>query len=379
MNPFDCQLFQPRICEHFARIYSRSRIATCYLVYGPEGTGQWPVSVWFAALVNCKNQLTGESGSAVAPCLSCTPCKLVISLNHEAVVHVFALPPMAKKDDSAELAELTDIARIQKLQEPFRIESFERNTTIRKESALQAKHRVELLALPNQLRVVLIDQIERMRGDTMDSLLKFIEEPPSNTVIVMTSSKLDAVPATVLSRAQKLRCERVPEDKLTGYLTSRYGTDESSAKLIAHLSEGSVGRAAQLAQQLTDSDSSVRDSALRMFLALCTNRPAVAVGQTAEFFENAAQSDVTEVLRHWQLFLRDCVYWSNTQDESRIVNKDAIPSLKTCATHFQTSAAAVALTTEIKKVIADMRRNVHIQPAMVALVLRMSRAISIVT
>ena len=51
----------------------------------------------------------------------------------------------------------------------------------------------------------MLDEAERMTGDTPQAFLKTLEEPPPATVIILILPRARAVPATVLSRCQVVR------------------------------------------------------------------------------------------------------------------------------------------------------------------------------
>jgi DNA polymerase-3 subunit delta' len=54
-------------------------------------------------------------------------------------------------------------------------------------------------------KVFLIDEAERMTGETPQAFLKTLEEPPAATVIILILPRARAVPATLLSRCQVVR------------------------------------------------------------------------------------------------------------------------------------------------------------------------------
>src|SRR5213592_352589 len=54
-------------------------------------------------------------------------------------------------------------------------------------------------------KVVIIDEAERVTGETPQAFLKTLEEPPAATVIILILPRARAVPATLLSRCQVVR------------------------------------------------------------------------------------------------------------------------------------------------------------------------------
>jgi DNA polymerase-3 subunit delta' len=54
-------------------------------------------------------------------------------------------------------------------------------------------------------KVAIVDPAERMNVSAANSLLKTLEEPTDNTLLILVRSRLDTLPATVASRCQRLR------------------------------------------------------------------------------------------------------------------------------------------------------------------------------
>lgn len=65
-----------------------------------------------------------------------------------------------------------------------------------------------------QKRGVYIDAAERMLPSASNSLLKILEEPPNNTVIILATAAPHQILPTILSRAQMVRLPGIPEEIL---------------------------------------------------------------------------------------------------------------------------------------------------------------------
>lgn len=76
------------------------------------------------------------------------------------------------------------------------------------------------------MKVFLMENIERMNISSANALLKILEEPPKNTVILMTCLSTTLIPETVLSRARQIKlfppnkkgsleflCKNFPDEK----------------------------------------------------------------------------------------------------------------------------------------------------------------------
>ncbi len=70
-------------------------------------------------------------------------------------------------------------------------------------------------------KIAIIDPAERMNIPAANSLLKTLEEPTRDTVLILVRSRLDTLPPTVASRCQKIRFATPPEQEALAWLESR--------------------------------------------------------------------------------------------------------------------------------------------------------------
>lgn len=80
-------------------------------------------------------------------------------------------------------------------------------------------------------KVAIIDPAERMNIPAANSLLKTLEEPTPDTVLILVRSRLDTLPPTVASRCQKIRFATPPEGEALDWLESREPGKDWSALL----------------------------------------------------------------------------------------------------------------------------------------------------
>ncbi|CAN5685210.1 hypothetical protein BH23PAT2_BH23PAT2_04360 [soil metagenome] len=87
-------------------------------------------------------------------------------------------------------------------------------------------------------RVVIVQDIHTMRPEAQNALLKTIEEPPADTVIIVTMRHKDSVLPTILSRVTPIEVLSVPLDAVK----AAFPDADSTATLKAHhVSGGSIG------------------------------------------------------------------------------------------------------------------------------------------
>lgn len=98
-------------------------------------------------------------------------------------------------------------------------------------------------------RVAIVDEAERLNRNAENALLKILEEPPDNTLILLVTSHLNALLPTTRSRCRKLGLSALG-DGVVRDLLGRSGrvADQGDAEILVRLGEGSVGRALELAE-----------------------------------------------------------------------------------------------------------------------------------
>lgn len=95
-------------------------------------------------------------------------------------------------------------------------------------------------------RKVLIMWLPEYLGAQGNRLLKIIEEPPDETVLVFVARDADQILPTILSRCQIIHVPPFSDEAISAALTERLGIDRGKALQIAHLVEGNMTRALEL-------------------------------------------------------------------------------------------------------------------------------------
>ena len=190
---------QPRAVALLRHALAGGRVAHAYAFVGPAGAGRMTAARAFAQALLCE---TGEG------CGRCRGCLLVAAGRHPDLHVVVPTPP--DKNPKGAPAIRIDAVR-----------DLERQASLR--PALGGR------------RVLILDGAERMTADTPPVFLKFLEEPPPGTVVILVLSRVRAVPATVISRCQIVRFQR----RDTGRVAAAVG--EALALLEAARADGAPG------------------------------------------------------------------------------------------------------------------------------------------
>ncbi|MFI5240226.1 MAG: hypothetical protein ACHQUB_00770 [Candidatus Saccharimonadia bacterium] len=102
-----------------------------------------------------------------------------------------------------------------------------------------------LLRTDNQgKRMVILDEAEKLTTEAQNALLKIIEEPPLETIIVLLATSPISLRETLRSRLQAISFYPASRSQACAYLESNGIKD---AQLVAELASGVIGRAFKLA------------------------------------------------------------------------------------------------------------------------------------
>lgn len=341
------------------------RTASAYLLHGRPGVGAWLTGLSLAALLNCENR--GENDGMAVPCGSCRTCRTIFSLNSELLLPAVPIGTHKNNDEMLQLyAEVLDAKREAPLV-PYRPIS---SAHIPVAMARSIKKQLSRRGDAGSWRVVLFYQMERMLTSSADALLKLIEEPPRNTVIVMTCLRPDSLLPTIQSRSQKVKLGSNPLSEIERILTQQAEIDPESARLYARLSDGSVGEALEMAEQAEGEDSS-RNVGLQLFKSLLVDDGASTLSHMNELLPQNDRGAAESLLALWQSLVRDCTMFAATGDAQKINNVDFAQDIQRLSMPFAQPQISPHLVGEIKNTLADIGRNVHIQSALMAMVLRM--------
>jgi len=243
-------------------------LAHAYLIVGPPHVGKMTLALNLAQALNC------ESGER--PCLECASCRKIASASH-ADVQVIGL---SRNEDSTE-AKLIGIDQIKQMQHSASLPPFE------------GKH-----------KVFIINGAELLSTEAANCLLKTLEEPAGRVIFVLLMVNDSLLPATVVSRCQRLELPPLSVNKVASVLAER-GIEPERARLLAGLSHGCLGWA--LSAVADDSLIQQRNEELNRLLAVitadCEERFAYVAQLAAQFNQNRGL--VYGVLDLWLDYWRD--------------------------------------------------------------------------
>ena len=158
-------------------------------------------------------------------------------------------------------------------------------------------------------RIALLLQFERANASAANALLKLLEEPPPQVVLLLTAESPERLLPTIVSRCEILRLRPQPPAVIQAGLEDRWGLTPDQAELLARISNGRPGYAHQLAERpaLLEQRETSLDDLLRLLHA-----------DTAARFSHAEtvakdRTLLADTLHTWLSFWRDVLIFNRWQ------------------------------------------------------------------
>lgn len=185
---------QPTAMKLIKQALIKNRIAHAYLFEGMKGTGKREIGLMFAKALFCENIIEDHK-----PCNDCIQCKRINNGNHPDI-HII-------EPDGASIKK----EQIYNLQQEF------------------AKKSVE-----SGRKFYMIIAADKMTTSAANSLLKFLEEPNSETTAVLITEQIQKILPTIYSRCQHISFQPIPKEELVTLLIDK-GIKQERAPLLANL------------------------------------------------------------------------------------------------------------------------------------------------
>jgi len=180
----------------------KDTVAHAYLFAGIDGIGKVSTAVTFAKALNCQ-QGGGDS------CDICTSCRKIDSKNHPDVL---------------------------------RIAPDEAQATIKISSIRAIGEKVSLRPYEAKKKVCIIEDAHLMTAEASNSLLKTLEEPPPDSVFILTTSNIAGLFRTIVSRCQVVKFSPLSRQTVEDILVKKFGFRKEAAQFIARLANGSINK-----------------------------------------------------------------------------------------------------------------------------------------
>jgi len=283
-----------------------SHLANGYLFCGPEGVGKRMAAITLAKAVNCESQTTDS-------CDKCPPCAR-IAANQHPDLHII----------DAEDAERIKIENIRQLQREISLKPYEARK-----------------------KVFIIDNAHQLTAEAAGALLKVLEEPPKDSLIILISAKPNLLFKTIVSRCRVVKFYPMARAGLEEALKKDYSLHMYLAHYLAYFCEGRIGNALTLRE--TDVLRE-KNMVINGFLFSRNNH-----------MDDLAKADASQIRRYLNIlaaWFRDAYLVQAGMDQSEAINFDRKSELFEFAGRF-TSLELEEILKSISDYIFYLEHNIN--------------------
>src|SRR6266436_929654 len=220
------------------------RLPQALLFEGPTGVGKQRLALWLAQALMCEAGL-GEG------CGKCQHCKLVLNLSHPDV-HWFVPLELSKKGgDADKQVELVEEALGEEMAARRQQPLYQPPSGLASHGIAAVRlllRRLVLTPAMGRRKVFVIGDAERLVPQTgaeaaANALLKALEEPPADTVLILTTAAPDALLPTILSRVVRVRVARLADSIVAAFAQQELGvTGQRDLAQRVALADGRIGK-----------------------------------------------------------------------------------------------------------------------------------------
>lgn len=332
--------FRDLVGQHHARLILQGalrsgKISHAYLFVGPAGVGRLAAARAFAQTLLCA--AGGDDACGV-----CGPCLKVMAGTHP---------------------DLRIIA-------PGRAETGAERRAVAIDQVRDLKRDAAYPPYEGRWKIFVIEDTEQMRAEAANSLLKVLEEPPVNMVIVLLSESTEALLPTLVSRAQLVRFTLVSAEEIASALVTRSGVPAERARFLGAMAGGRVGAALEAAEA-GDQPFARRQEVLATLRAL--EAGDVIAGLDAADAVARQKDEIERWLDIALLWFRDLAVWQAARDPALLANLDHEKDIADRAGRAR-SEDLIRKIDAIEQAKAALRRNINPRLVLETLFIRLEEA-----
>ena len=269
---------------HLAKLHSERRLPHALLLHGMPGIGKAGFAKYFAQYLLC------QSPQPQGLCGSCKSCELNAAGSHPDL---------------------------------YLLEPEEKGKQLKVDQVRGLGEFIYSTAQQGGYRVVIINPADAMNIASANALLKMLEEPGSETVLLLVTSKMGQILPTIKSRCQHVDCASPDQSDAVAWLRSEIDIDDEEAVNILNINRGAPEEALRY---IEEGLSEHRAQVIRGLADILKQRRTVI-----EVSQSWQKLDLEMVLGWVYSLLTDIARSSACADSSILRQKDAYNMLSAVA------------------------------------------------
>ncbi len=221
------------------------------------------------------------------------------------------------------------------------------------------EHRIQLSPNEGNYKICIIEHADTMTIQAANAFLKTLEEPPEDTIIILTTSKPNSLLPTIISRCQQLQFYPIPKSKIEEELLGYETLEIFEAKMLARISNGNMEKALRL---MEGGKIEVREQTLQFLNYVINKNNLKFIELSNQFRTSKNLKKLQEMISQLIIWLSDIAYYKHQQSE--ITNLDKTEILEVL---YKRNPNVEDYAPELMNFMEEMlqRLNGHVNPQLV--------------
>jgi DNA polymerase-3 subunit delta' len=291
------------------------------LITGPPSVGKGTLTASLAQTLLCTSEQR--------PCGACRACLLVADRRHPDLLWI------EPQGASLKIAQVRDLT-----------------------------HQLSMAPIEGPWQIAVLDHFELATAGAANALLKTLEEPPRNVVLVLLAQQGESLLPTIVSRCQVIALRPIARTLIKQALIERWNVPAERAEFLSHICGGRIGWAIAASRhpQMLDTRTQKLDDMVQLLRAKRVERFTYV-----ESLSRQGSESISESLELWSGWWRD-VLLLTCGSPIPLTNIDRQPELEHIAARCTLDTTRTTLTA-LKTTTDQLSRNANARLALEVLLL----------
>jgi len=343
--------------ESLKNTISNKKIANSYLFYGAEGSGMEAMAMEYAAMLNCL-----EGG--LDACGECLSCKKISNLEYSNLDLVYPVKRKGSRDDKDPFSSYSEkqMKEVQdeigkKAQNPYHKIQLPKANSIPISFIRKIQKNIHLSSNSKGWKVILFFEVHKMTVPAANAFLKILEEPPEQSVFILTTSQISEILPTIKSRCQTLFFPPLKNEDIMNRLQHKKIPPEE-LNLIVNLAGGDYSEALKLCDQ---GIAEIKNKTLEILRSIARWDKKAIYNYVEELTGLYKKNNTVfnQLIRSIGFWFRDAAYVKSGAEEDSLIHSDQYEEISNFVDNYSDFNPG-NVNVVLEKCIAMLESNVYI-------------------
>ncbi|MBN1599721.1 MAG: DNA polymerase III subunit delta [Bacteroidales bacterium] len=365
---------QDKVKKKLIAAVKRDRISHAQLFFGPEGCGSLALGIAYAQYIACPDKNDDDS------CGECPSCRKFNKLEHPDLHFSFPVNTTQQVPKDPVSDEFIKEWREFILKNAyFRSENWYNHIGIENKQGLISRkegeaiiRKLSMKPYESEYKFVIIWLPEKMNKESGNILLKTIEEPSQNTVLIFISEDPGQLLPTISSRLQPVKLDRIADEDIKKNIEDKYELSGAELDNISRLSAGNYIRALEIIDETEENEFNFEKFV--ELVRMCYKRDYLGLNGWVEELSATGRERLKSFFLYTLRLIRENFIMNIQRDELNYL-ADKEKDFSNDFHPYINGKNVIPLTKEINRAFNDIERNAYAKIVLFDLMIRIIKLI----